>query len=88
VQVQREVQRGLASERRQDRVGALALDDAGQHLDGQRLDVRPIGDLRVGHDRRRVRVHQDDAISLFAQRLHALRSGVVELAGLADHDRT
>ena len=44
------------------------------------------GELRVGHDRRRVRVDEDDVEPLFAQRLRALRAGVVELAGLPDDD--
>ena len=44
-------------------------------------------ELRVGHDRRRVRVDEDDLVALLAERLGALRPGVVELAGLADDDR-
>ena len=43
--------------------------------------------LRVGHDRRGVRVDEDDVVALFAERLGALRAGVVELAGLPDDDR-
>ena len=43
--------------------------------------------LRVGHDRRRVAVDEDDAVALLAQRLAGLGAGVVELAGLADDDR-
>ena len=42
----REVECRLAAERRQDRVGALALDDRRQHLGNQRLDVRAVGDAR------------------------------------------
>jgi hypothetical protein len=53
----------------------------------ERLDVGRIGHLRVGHDRRRVRVDQHDAVPLLAQRLAGLGAGVVELAGLADDDR-
>jgi large subunit ribosomal protein L20 len=46
-----------------------------------------VGELRVGHDRRRVRVDEHDLVALLAERLGALRAGVVELAGLADDDR-
>ncbi len=94
----REVDRGLSAHRRQDRVGLLALQDLAQAFDRERLDVgavftvrgaRRIGqEIRIGHDRRRIRVHQDDAIALGRQRLHRLRARVVELACLPDHDRT
>ena len=61
-----QVQRGLAAERRQQRVGALALDDLRHRPGQQRLDVGRVGELRVGHDRRRVRVDQDDLVALLA----------------------
>ena len=81
------VQAGLAAERRQQAVGPLALDDARDDVDVDRLDVDDVGDAFVGHDRRRVGVdeHGDDA--LFAHRLAGLRAGVVELGSLADDDR-
>ena len=86
-QLDREVQRGLAADGRQHRVGLLADDDRFEHLDGQRLDVGPVGNLRVGHDRRRVAVDQDDFEPLGLERLAGLRAGVVELAPLPDDDR-
>ena len=52
-----------------------------------RLDVDRVGHVRVGHDRGRVGVDQDHPVALLAQRLAGLRAGVVEFAGLADHDR-
>ena len=55
--------------------------------DVERLDVGGVGELGVGHDRRRVRVHEHDAVALFAQHAARLRARVVELARLADHDR-
>jgi hypothetical protein len=51
--------------------GAFALDDLGDDLGRDRLDVGGIGQIRIGHDRRRVRVDQDDAVALFAQALQA-----------------
>ena len=83
----REVERGLAADGRQHRVGTLLLDDLREHFRRQRLDVGAIGDLRVGHDRRRVAVDEDDLEPLGAQRLARLGAGVVELAGLPDDDR-
>ena len=82
-----DVEPGLAAERRQHGVGPLALDDQGQHLGRQRLDVGPVGEVRVGHDRRRVRVGEDDPVALLAQHPAGLGARVVELARLADHDR-
>ncbi len=87
VQVEGAVERGLAAHRRQHRVGPLLGDDLLDHAPGDRLDVGDVGHLRVGHDRRRVAVDEDDAEALLAQRLAGLRAGVVELARLADDDR-
>ena len=87
-ELHRQVERGLAAERRQQRVGALALDDRRSSDAGvEGLDVGGVGGRRVGHDRRGVRVHEHDAVALLAQHLAGLGPGVVELAGLADHDR-
>ena len=87
VQAHRQVQRGLAAERRQQRVGALLFDDLGHRPGQQRLDVGGGGELGVGHDRRRVRVDEDDFVALLEQHLAGLDAGVVELGRLADHDR-
>ena len=82
-----QVERGLTAERRQERVGALALDDGGEDVDVERLDVGAVGEVGVGHDRRRVRVGEDDPVALLPQHAARLGPGVVELAGLADDDR-
>ena len=81
-----QVQPGLASQGGQKGVGPLPLDDAGQHVGVERLDVGGVGHLRVGHDRGRVGVGQDHPVSLGPQHPAGLGSGVVELAGLADDD--
>ncbi len=80
------VQRGLAAHGRQERIGALFLDDLGDYFRGDRLDVGGVGDLRIGHDGGGVRIDQDDAVALGPQGLAGLDAGVVELAGLADDD--
>ncbi len=87
VQVDRGVERRLAAEGREDRVGALLRDDRLDDLPRDGLDVGRIGEVGVGHDRRGVRVDQDDAHALLAQHAARLRSRVVELARLADDDR-
>src|SRR5262249_1262553 len=86
-QREREVQRGLAADGRKNRVGPLLLEDPLQKLGRQRLDVGRVGELRVRHDRRRVRVDEDHAVALAAQRADRLCAGVVEFAGLPDDDR-
>ncbi len=88
VQLLGEVQGRLPAERRQQRVGALAGDDLRDRAGEQRLDVGRVGELGVGHDRRRVGVDEHDLVALLAQDLAGLHAGVVELGRLADHDRS
>ena len=82
------VQRGLSAEGGQQRIGALLLDDLFDHLGGDRLDVGGVGELRVGHDRRRVAVDQHDPQPFGLEDPARLGAGVVELARLPDHDRS
>ena len=91
-QRQRGVERGLPAHGRQQREAAgndvaLLLDDLGDDLRRDRLDVGRVGEIRVGHDRRRIGVDQHDPVALFLERLAGLRARIVELAGLADDDR-
>ena len=67
------VQRGLATHRGQQRVGTLTFDYLRDPCGGDRLDVRAVGQFRIGHDRRGVRVDQDHPVTFLAQRLDGLR---------------
>jgi hypothetical protein len=87
-EVKRAVQRRLPTHRRQQRIRPLFRDDAFHRAPVDRLDVNRVGRLGIRHDRRRIRVHQDDAVALLLERLAGLRAGVVELARLTDDDRT
>ena len=87
-ELHREVEARLAAEVRQERVGALLGDDLLEAVLVERLDVGRVGHDGVRHDRGGVRVHQHDLVAAGAQRLAGLGAGVVELAGLADDDRT
>ena len=87
VERDRRVERGLAAQGREHRIRTLLGDDRLERLVVDRLDVGRVGEVGVGHDRRRVRVDQDDAHALLAQHAAGLGAGVVELGGLADHDR-
>ena len=62
---EREVERRLPAQRGEDSTGLLAGDDRLDDRGDQRLDIGPMRELRIGHDRRRVRVDQDDLVSLF-----------------------
>ncbi|MNU91376.1 hypothetical protein D3C71_812600 [compost metagenome] len=86
LQIQRAVERGLATHGGQHGIRALFLDDLAHHFPGDGLDVGGVRHLGVGHDGGRVGVHQDDAVSLLAQSLAGLGAGVVEFAGLTDDD--
>ena len=83
-----EVDPRLAADGGEQRVRPLLFQNFLHHLGHQRLDVGGVGKLRVGHDRRRVRVDEDDAVALALQDAAGLGAGVVELAGLTDDDRT
>ncbi len=84
----REVEAGLATEGRQHRVGLLLLDDLREHVEVERLDIGRVRKIGIGHDRRGVRVSEDDAITLLLQHPAGLRARVIELAGLTDDDGT
>ncbi len=88
IQIERAVERRLAAHCRQQRLGTLFFDDLRDGVPVDRLDVGGVGHLRVGHDGGGVGVDQHDPVALLAQRLAGLGAGVVELAGLADDDRT
>ncbi len=85
-QLHGQVEGGLPTERRQEGIGLLGLDDAGEDLAVEGLDVGRIGEVGVGHDRRRVRIGEDHPVPVFAQHLAGLGTRVVELTGLTDDD--
>ncbi|MPM85592.1 hypothetical protein SDC9_132673 [bioreactor metagenome] len=88
VQRDRGVQGGLATQSRQQRVGALSGDDLLHVLGSDRFQVGGIRELGIGHDGRRVRIDQNDPVALFPQHPAGLGAGVVEFGGLADDDRS
>jgi len=58
----REIERRLAAERRQQRVGTLTPQYVCDALEVERLEIRAVREPGVGHDRRRVRVDDDRAV--------------------------
>ena len=86
-QLHGQIQARLAAQPRHDGIGTLVTDDLGHVFERQRLHIDLVGDMRVGHDRRRIGIHQDHLVPLLFQREAGLRPRIVELGGLTDHDR-
>ena len=86
VELHRKVERRLSAKRRQNRVWSFAADDFVQVVGRQRLDIRPVGTVGVGHHRRGVGVDKHDFVAERFKRLHCLYARIVELAALADDD--
>jgi hypothetical protein len=82
------VESRLPAHRRQQRVGPFERDDLLDHLPVDGLDIRRIGHFRIGHDRRRIRIYEHDAVAFLPERLARLHAGIIELARLSDDDRT
>ena len=83
----RQVEGRLPSHGGQQGIGPLDLDHPRHHLGGEGLDVGTVGQIRIRHDRGRIAVHQHHLVPLGPQRLAGLGAGIIEFAGLADHDR-
>ena len=87
IERQRRVERRLSAHGGQQRVGAFGLDDLCDDIGRDRLDIGCIGHIRIGHDRRGIRIDQNDAIALFLESFASLGPGIIELARLADDNR-
>ena len=83
-----EIESGLSAQGTEHGIRAFFVDDAAGKVQRQRLDIDPVRDRGIGHDRRRVGVDQDDLIALLAQRLAGLAARIVELGRLTDDDRS
>src|SRR5918998_1166615 len=88
VELDSQVEGGLASQGGEQGIGALAAEYLGDSLGRQRLDVGCVRNLWVRHYRGRVGVYEDYAVTFVAQGSAGLGTRIVELCGLPDHDRT
>ena len=86
-ELHREVQTRLAAQSRHDGVGALEADDLGDVFERQRLHVYLVRNMRVGHDRGGVGIHENHLVALFLECEAGLRARIVEFGGLSDDDR-
>src|SRR5579885_3387435 len=87
VEFNRQIQAGLAAQRREERVRAFAFDDRLDGGSGQRLQIDRVGHFRIRHNRRGIRVDKDDPVAFLAQGAARLDAGIVEFGGLTDADR-
>ena len=88
IQFDRHIEAGLPAKCRKQCIRALFSKDAADKLQCNRLDIHLVGDFGIGHDRRRIRVDQDNAVALFFQGEAGLCARIVEFCCLADNDRT
>ena len=85
---ERAIERRLPAHGRQQCVGAFLLDDLGDDFRRDWLDIGAMRHVRIGHDRGRIGIDQNDPVALFLERLDGLRARIIKLAGLSDHNRT
>ena len=88
IKFHRGVECSLPAHRGQKGIRLFTLDDRLDHFGGNRLDISAIGEFRIGHDGRRVRIDEHDLITFFAQSLARLHAGIIKFAALPDHDWT
>ena len=86
-QLHGQVQTRLSAQARDNGVRTLVADDLRHVFQRQRLHVDLVRNVRVGHNGRRVRVRKDHLVTLLLECQARLRARIVELCGLADHDR-
>ena len=87
VELAGQVHAALAAQVGKQGVRPLLGDNLLQPVGVEGFDVCHIRHFRVRHDGGGVGIDQNDLIAQGAQRLAGLRSGIVELARLADNDR-
>ena len=86
VKTERGVERSLATKRWQNRIRPFFFNHSRHEFGRNRLDISRIGQLRVGHDGRRIGINQNQTVALFSQSLNRLRAGIIELTGLPNDD--
>ncbi len=84
LQVERELERGLAAVLHDHADGLFQRDDFEHVFQGQRLEVQAVRGVVVGRDGLRVAVDHDGLVAVFAQRQRRVHTAVVEFDALAD----
>ena len=82
------IERGLAAESGQKGIGLLANDDFFHDFGRDWLDVSAKRELRICHDRGRIRVDQNHIIPFFPKSFAGLHAGIIKFATLSNDDWT
>src|SRR5882672_4143879 len=83
-----QVEGSLTAHSRQEGLRAFAANNFFQHIGGEWLQVGPISQFWIGHNRGGIAVHQHDAIALFLESFTGLCTGIIKLTGLANYNWT
>src|SRR5437868_1440365 len=83
-----ELERSLTTQLHDHAKRLFALHYVENVLEGERLEVKLVGDVEIGGDGLRVRVDHDRLVTLLAQRQCRAHAAVVELDALSDAVRT
>ena len=87
------IQGGLPAERGKEGIDGrphlfFLGDDFPHRFRGDGLDVRPVGEHRVGHNGGGIGIDEHDPVAFLAESLAGLGAGVVKLTALPDHNGT
>ena len=88
MQCHRSVQGSLATECWQNGVWFFFDDDRFDVFGRDRFDVGRVSKVRIGHNRRRVRIDQNYSHPVSFQNSAGLGARIVELRGLTDNNRS
>ena len=80
------IQPCLSSHGGKQGIGPLLIDDLFNKFRQNRLDVGAVRNQGVGHDGRRIAVHEHDLIPFFLQGFTRLCAGIIKLTALSDHN--
>ena len=86
-QLHGQVQTGLPADAGKDGIRTLIADDLGDIFQGQGLHIDLVRNRCIRHDRRRIRVAQNNLVALFLQGKTGLCPCIIKLCRLPDHDR-
>ena len=87
-QIHRGIQPRLSTQRGEKRVRAFLANNLFDILPRDWFNIRAVSRIRIRHDRGRIGIHQNDFVPVFAEGFAGLSSRIIELASLANYDRT
>ena len=88
MQIKCAVQGSLTTHCWQNRVWFFSSNNALYHFPGNWFNVGHIRHLRISHDGCRIAVHQNNFVTLVTQSFTSLRTRIVKLTSLSNHNWT